>query len=152
MHLIRYIIAALAIIVFASVASAQTVKTLGYNTTNGKVVYSGTNSLAFNNVLFGTGYFTNSTDGVFQLRFGATNTGFKRSGGGQTTLVSSGSDVVVFSSNSLTIKTAVAFENSTNAAISRTNLGLGGGITTNVVAGTNTLVFTNGVLTGVTTP
>jgi hypothetical protein len=47
----------------------------------------------------------------------------------------------------------IAFRNTTNAAVTRTNLGLGGGVTTNIsIVGTNntnTLVFSNGILTSV---
>jgi hypothetical protein len=41
---------------------------------------------------------------------------------------------------------AITFDNTTNAATTRTNLGLGSGITTNVSSGT--LQFSNGVLIG----
>ena len=41
---------------------------------------------------------------------------------------------------------AISFDNTTNAATTRTNLGLGSGITTNVSSGT--LQFSNGVLIG----
>jgi hypothetical protein len=41
---------------------------------------------------------------------------------------------------------AITFDNTTNAATTRTNLGLGGGITTNVSSGT--LQFSNGILIG----
>ena len=37
--------------ILATSANAQTIKTLGYNTTNGQVSYSGTNFLTFTNVL-----------------------------------------------------------------------------------------------------
>lgn len=41
--------------ILCATASAQTIKTLGYNSTNGQVVYSGTNNLRFTNeVFFGT--------------------------------------------------------------------------------------------------
>ena len=42
-------LSALLLLAFVCTASAQTVKTLGYNTTNGHVVYSGTNALTFTN-------------------------------------------------------------------------------------------------------
>ena len=42
-------LSALLLFAFVCTASAQTVKTLGYNTTNGHVVYSGTNALTFTN-------------------------------------------------------------------------------------------------------
>lgn len=37
--------------ILCAAAHAQTVKTLGYNTTNGYVVYSGTNTLSFTNAV-----------------------------------------------------------------------------------------------------
>jgi hypothetical protein len=47
--MIKYIVTFVAL--FSCVAAAQTIKTLGYNATNGVVVYSGTNSLTFTNAL-----------------------------------------------------------------------------------------------------
>ena len=43
---------------------------------------------------------------------------------------------------------AISFDASSNAATTRTNLGLGNGLTTNVSSGT--LQFSNGILIGVT--
>jgi hypothetical protein len=48
-------LAALFLLLAASAASGQTVKTLGYNTTNGEVIYSGTNALYFTNPALGFG-------------------------------------------------------------------------------------------------
>lgn len=45
---------AIILLAACSAASAQTIKTLGYNTTNGEVVYSGTNTLTFTNAVFFT--------------------------------------------------------------------------------------------------
>lgn len=50
-------LAALFLLLAAASAFGQTVKTLGYNTTNGQVVYSGTNTLTFTNAI---GFSTNS--------------------------------------------------------------------------------------------
>jgi hypothetical protein len=57
----------------------------------------------------------------------------------------------------VTVSREIYFDNATNAATTRTNLGLGGGIITNISVlvsggGTNTLQFSNGILTNVTTP
>jgi hypothetical protein len=46
----------------AATGYGQTVKSLGYNTTNGQVVYSGTNTLTFTNA------FTVATNAVAQVR------------------------------------------------------------------------------------
>ena len=46
---------AAALLCWAAPAAGQTIKSLGYNTTNGQVVYTGTNTLTFTNALsFGT--------------------------------------------------------------------------------------------------
>lgn len=55
-------LSALLLFAFVCTASAQTVKTLGYNTTNGHVVYSGTNALTFTNA------FTVATNAVATVR------------------------------------------------------------------------------------
>jgi hypothetical protein len=55
-------LSALLLLAFVCTASAQTVKTLGYNTTNGHVVYSGTNALTFTNA------FTVATNAVATVR------------------------------------------------------------------------------------
>jgi hypothetical protein len=60
-----------------------------------------------------------------------------------------GTRVFLISSNAIRAENPITFNNTTNAATTRTNLGLGSGLITNIVAGTNTLVFSNGILTGV---
>jgi hypothetical protein len=53
----------LATLCLAASAHAQTIKTLGYDTTNGQVVYTGTNALTFTNaVAFGTNVATTRTN------------------------------------------------------------------------------------------
>ena len=64
---------------------------------------------------------------------------------GHTALQNNPSSVVHLAGNTR-IDGAVSFNNTSSAASSRTNLGLGGGITTNVSGGT--LQFSNGVLVG----
>jgi hypothetical protein len=86
----------------------QTIKSLGYNTTNGDVVYAGTNPLVFTNaVFFGGDASINPSGGI--------NYG--------------GSEVMNLEERTLVGDWAVAgglsFFNTTNAATTRTNLGLG---------------------------
>jgi hypothetical protein len=51
----RLIFLAAALLCWAAPAAGQTIKSLGFNTTNGQVVYTGTNALTFTNALsFGT--------------------------------------------------------------------------------------------------
>jgi hypothetical protein len=94
----------------------QTIKTLGYNTTNGQVVYSGTNVLNFTN----------------QIRFGETNDGWLLTSSG---LQHSGGFILDTEGNSivgggLTIGfgSAIGFGGTNEvlfASTTRTNLGLG---------------------------
>jgi hypothetical protein len=107
-HLLALLLAACAV-----TAQGQTIKTLGYNTTNGNVVYAGTNPLSFTNaVFFGGDTSINTSSGI--------NYG--------------GSEVINLEERTLVgdwvIGGALAFINATNVAITRTNLGLGG---TNIV-------------------
>jgi hypothetical protein len=86
----------------------QTIKALGYNTTNGKIGYAGTNPLTFTNtVFFGDDVSINPSAGI--------NYG--------------GSEVMNLEERTLVGDWAVAgglgFFNATNAATTRTNLGLG---------------------------
>jgi|688.fasta_scaffold52742_6 hypothetical protein len=97
----------------------QTIKSLGYNTTNGQVVYSGTNLLEFaDNVQFQNVW----ARGNFAVRSG-TN------------------DPIVYIGDDL-IETSVPIEFLTNAAsLTRTNLGLGWSALTN----TNASNFRNAI-------
>jgi hypothetical protein len=98
----------------------QTVKSLGYNTTNGQVVYAGTNALTFTNSL---GFTTNAAAATL------TNLGL-----GQSQNVTFGQLVVSDTSIRLSVDPeevafgapiVFAFTNATeNAAATRTNLGL----------------------------
>jgi hypothetical protein len=156
----------------AATGCGQTIKTLGYNTTNGQVVYSGTNTLNFSNAFTVEGELSVTEAGI--SGFGGTlsfeETLFNANGGD--------SDWALGGSG-FTEAGVIAFLNTTNAAITRTNLGLGlqaltntsnttmmralaGSTNTNApfsgsvsVVGTNntnTLVFTNGILLEVTAP
>jgi len=83
-------------------ASAQTIRTLGYNTTNGKVVYNGTNTLTFTN--------------GFRLLDGAT------------TIIDLATDAASDFSYGIAVGGAIEFSgtNTTaNASTTRSNLGLG---------------------------
>jgi hypothetical protein len=75
----RFFLAVIAALLCAAPATAQTIKTLGYNTTNG-VIVAGTNALSFtNSVSFATLAFTNITasnitlNGVISFTNGPTN-------------------------------------------------------------------------------
>jgi hypothetical protein len=123
------ILLAAALLCWAAPAQGQTIKTLGFNTINGEVVYGGTNDLTFTNsvsapqfsVKIGTNIFLSIADDVAEFFV----------------------PIDVRSSNGM------LFSATNSAAATRTNLGLGSGLITNVVAGANTLVFSNGILTGV---
>jgi hypothetical protein len=69
---LRLSILLLAAALAASPAAGQTIKSLGYNTTNGQVVYSGTNPLTFTNPL-AFGDTTNTASIRTNLGLGATN-------------------------------------------------------------------------------
>jgi hypothetical protein len=142
----KTLLATLLIATLCATGYGQTIKSLGYNATNGEVVYTSTNTLTFtnapaftdaatvrtnlglgatNDVIFNTGYFANATDGTFQIRFGATNTGFQRTGGGQTALIVVGNNIFSFTTNAITINAANGIAFATNAApATRTNLGI----------------------------
>ena len=63
------ILLAAVLLCWAAPAQAQTIKSLGFNTTNGNIVYTGTNALTFTNALsFGTNVATTRTN----LSLGAT--------------------------------------------------------------------------------
>ena len=57
------ILLAAVLLCWAAPVQAQTIKSLGYNTTNGQIVYTGTNALTFTNALsFGTNADTTRTN------------------------------------------------------------------------------------------
>jgi hypothetical protein len=144
-------LAALFLLLAASAAFGQTVKTLGYNTTNGHVVVS-TNIIFSNAITIRTNVNTNSEI----LNIGDTNTGFKYTGGSVDDItfqrngvpiwsVDSGgfragnalftSDVSLsYGAGSLGVLKFVGISSNTGAAISRTNLGLGATWLTNTNA------------------
>jgi hypothetical protein len=152
----------------AATSSAQTIKSLGYNTTNGQIVAATnvafTNSVSFGEIKADTLIMpkTGAPSILANMSSGNLSAGGVISGGTVTT--SSGGSIIVVSGGSLrfndgaTISNSptVNFANTTNAAQTRTNLGLGGGITaTNSFVSyngtnytTNTVTISNGIITG----
>jgi hypothetical protein len=127
------ILLAAALLYWAAPAQGQTIKSFGYNTTNGQVVYGGTNDLTFTNSVSAPQFFVKIGTNIF---------------------VSIADDVAEFfvpidvrSSNGM------LFSATNSAAATRTNLGLGSGITTNVTfvdaaTNTNSVTISNGIITG----
>jgi hypothetical protein len=66
----------------AAIANGQTIKTLGYNTTSGQIIYSGTNDLSFTNIEFFVRFREISAEnieagiGTNAVSFGATGIDF----------------------------------------------------------------------------
>ena len=137
-----------ALLCWAAPAQAQTIKSLGFNTTNNTVV--STNQIFFTRLatLGGT-----AADTPFSIVSGTNTVGLFASSafgiGPYLGFSYNGTRVFLISSNAIRAENPITFNTTTNAATTRTNLGLGSGLITNVVAGTNTLVFSNGILTGV---
>jgi len=128
---------------FCATCYGQTIKALGY-TTNGQIVYTNTNTRTFNNSRIG-------------LLESGEDTVFLVNQSGAFAIRPNDTGVAVFTDSVVTFGKPVEFDNATNAATTRTNLGLGGGVITNIDVlvsggGTNTLQFSNGILTNVTTP
>jgi hypothetical protein len=102
----------------AATSYGQTIKALGYNTTNGQVVYSGTNTLNFSNAFTVAGNLSVTTSGI--SGYGGTlsfEEALFNANGGDSDWALGGSG--------FTEAGVIAFLNPTNAAITRTNLGLG---------------------------
>jgi len=131
----------------ATQAAGQTVKSLGYNTTNGQIVYSGSNSLTFTNALqFSTNArATTRTNlglgGSDSVTFSNLSLGANGSlaiGGMNLTAITSGIDLAFkrAGSTELELKTNglilhvgsydFSAGNTNGASTTRTNLGLGG--------------------------
>jgi hypothetical protein len=110
----KLLLTMLACLIAAS-AGAQTIKNLGYNTTNGQVVYSGTNTLTFTNPL-------NLTNTV---RVGVFGQGGASGFAGRT----SGGNLALYGTNVTTAQPSFygfdGFNNTAfSAGVARTNLGL----------------------------
>jgi hypothetical protein len=97
-------LSALLLFAFVCTASAQTVKTLGYNTTNGHVVYSGTNALTFTNA------FTVATNAVATVR---TNLGLGSTA--QTIFKVMTNDLSITNQTNATTITDLTFDTAPNA-------------------------------------
>lgn len=145
----------LAAAALAGPAAGQTIKSLGYNTTNGQVVYSGSNSLTFTNALqFSTNARATTrtnlglggSDSVTFSNLSLSANGSLAIGGMNVTAITSGIDLAFkragsteleLKTNGLILHTGsydFSGGNSNGASTTRTNLGLGG---------TNTVTFSN---------
>jgi hypothetical protein len=153
------LLAAAALLCWAAPLQGQTIKSLGYNTTNGTLVYTGTNDFRL----------------PATIRIGTNQAGI--SSGGQFLSLTDGDGGVSMQlgTNAITVYDKISFGGaggtaSSNAATTRTNLGLplealtntsnvtamralAGSTNTNepfsgsiALTNTNTLVFSNGIL------
>jgi hypothetical protein len=133
------ILAAIALIGLACSAQAQTIKSLGYDTTNGKVIYGGTNALTFTNpTTFATnvsvagsltvGSFTTTTPSTLALD--ATQTAAATNG--RLTLPSNGNVIRLTNNNAISSVTngvLGAFYYLVNQATNAVTISNVGGIT-----------------------
>jgi hypothetical protein len=110
----------------AAPAAGQTVKSLGYNTTNGQIVYSGTNALTFTNSL------TVASQTGSVLSVGTTNVQIRRDPGSGSLIFTANGNTNTFeflTSGRLRLSGPLSFDATTNAlghaAATRTNLSLG---------------------------
>lgn len=142
------ILLAAALLCWADPVQGQTIKSLGFNTTNNIVV--STNQIFFTRLATLGG---SAADAPFSIVVGTNSMGLFSTTqlgiGPYLGFLHNGTRVLLISSNAIRAENPITFNNTTNAATTRTNLGLGSGLITNVLAGTNTLVFSNGILTGV---
>jgi hypothetical protein len=121
---LRLSILLLAAALAAAPAAGQTIKSLGFNTTNGQVVYSGTNPLTFTNSLL----VASQTGSV--LSVGTTNVQIRRDPGSGSLIFTANGNTNTFeflSSGTLRLSGPLSFDATTNAlgyaATTRTNLG-----------------------------
>lgn len=139
----KTLLAAILVTLCAVTAHGQTIKSLGYNTTNGQVVYGGTNTLTFTNtnVEFLSASFGNQiqvapgTAGTPAFRFSTNAVGMyygSALGVGPFLGVTVNSNAIArFATNKVFFDQPIEFPNATNAALTRTNLGLGAAWLTN---------------------
>ena len=143
----RIILLSAALLCWAAPVQGQTIKSLGFDTTNNTVV--STNQIFFTRLATLGG---SAADPSFAAVFGTNTIGLFSATqfgiGPYLGFAYNGTRVFLISSNAIRAENPITFSTTTIAASTRTNLGIGSGITTNV-AGTNTLVFSNGILTGV---
>ena len=123
---LRLSILLLAAALTAAPAAGQTIKSLGYNTTNGSIVYSGTNDLRF----------------PATIRIGTNQSGFSSGGQFLTVTDGAGGVAMIIGTNAITLYDPIAFSSTGNAATTRTNLALG---ETNNVTFSN--ITANGIIT-----
>ena len=102
-------LAVLFIAILCANASAQTIRTLGYNTTNGQVVYSGTNTLTLPTII-NAEELANSGDVAIQLA-------------NRELLAAGGQAVFVWGSNYVEFGQPITFAGTNAAPASRANLG-----------------------------
>jgi hypothetical protein len=167
----KFLTTLFAFAILSATASAQTIKALGYDTASGEVVANtGTNVLTFTNdeVAFTKLILGNPGEQATIIDEGSVDVSNWNYSGDpvisaeERVLYDVNGNVVVEFGGGLTLNVPLSFANNfgqaaTNAAATRTNLGLGGGVITNIDVlvsggGTNTLQFSNGILTNVTTP
>ena len=145
----KLLLTILACLVAAS-AGAQTIKSLGYNTTNGKVVYSGTNTLAFTN-LSGV-VLQNGPLAVSEIQDNSGNSIFMVNDQYFVNVSANGGAALDWGGSSVIVGLPISFAASSNAATTRTNLGLGAtnNVTFSNVTASGTLAVTGNVtLSGV---
>lgn len=129
MTTLRTILAAL--LLCAAPAAGQTIKTLGFNTTNGEVTANtGTNFLRFTNTvrLIGGGpsqysvLFGNTNVGIYYTNYNLTIA----NAGNLLTIPSAGSPISGNFAGSFTVSSAgsISFSGGANIGLTRTNLGL----------------------------
>lgn len=130
--MIKYLIA---ILLTTTAAYSQTIKTLGYNTTNGQVSYSGSNTLTFTNPLG----FSNAAATRTNLGLGAswlTNSNSPATTNA-TNLTAGTLPDARLSTNVAILSNLPSWATTTNADVARTNLGIGWSALTN----TNSINF-----------
>jgi hypothetical protein len=105
----------------AATGYGQTLKALSYNTTNGVVVYGGTNQLIFTNASVKVGSLIFNEDGIFYSATNGAGLDFQN-----TTFIDGGGNIVFDYSfnNTAQFHKPISFNNTTNAAATRTNVGL----------------------------
>jgi hypothetical protein len=134
---LRLLILLAAAALAAAPAAGQTIKSLGYNTTNGQIVYSGTNALTFTNAL----QFATNARAATRTNLGGTTLGnavFTATNAAAAQVAIFGTNADINNSSGLTgislsdgqtkLLSGISFPflgGATAAATSRTNLGLG---------------------------
>jgi hypothetical protein len=106
----------------AATGYGQTLKALSYNTTNGVVVYGGTNQLIFTNASVKVGSLIFNEDGIFYSATNGAGLDFQN-----TTFIDGGGNIVFDYSfnNTAQFHKPISFNNTTNGDTTRTNLNLG---------------------------